>query len=158
MGMRRTSSVGEPPPDPAGVAAAELVRDVLWNASVDLHYDPADMADIGPPEPPDPRVLTASAPVPAGWCTTMTVHLDERVAGLLSPGGGTPPRPLAALPDAALRTCATFGAVTVDPVSGALPPPVRRALRDSVIVELLRRQRDGSGGAEPPELLAEILE
>jgi ABC-type amino acid transport substrate-binding protein len=71
--------------------AADFVRGVLWNASVDLHYDPVSMADPGPVEPPDPRVLTATAEVLEGWCTTMTVHLDERIASLLTPGGGVPP-------------------------------------------------------------------
>ena len=158
MGSRRTSSVGAPPPDPIGMAAAEFVRGVLWNASVDLHYDPVSMADPGPVEPPDPRVLTATAEVLDGWCTTMTVHLDERVASLLSPGGGAPPEPLAALPDAALRTCAAFGPVLAGRGPERLNPSVARALRDSVIVYLLGQQQDASGTPEPAGLLAEILE
>nr|MDQ3385726.1 hypothetical protein [Actinomycetota bacterium] len=106
MGTRRTSSVGKLPEDPVGLAAAELVSSVLWNAKVELHYDPAG---AGPPAPPaGDAALRASRVLLDGWCTTMVVHLDDQIAGLLTPGGGAPPGPLASIPEAALRACATF--------------------------------------------------
>ena len=154
MGTRRTSSVGELPEDPVGLAAAELVGSVLWNAKVELHYDPAG---DGPPSPPGgDTALRASRAVLDGWCTTMVVHLDDQVAGLLAPGGGAPHGPLASIPEAALRACATFAGVASHP-SGTLNPAVRRALRDAVVVELLSQQ-GRAGTAEPAWLLAEILE
>ena len=156
MGTRRTSSVGQPPHDPVGLAVAELVTALLWNASVDLHYDPVHLVGAAPEPQADTRVLRASRQVLDGWCTTMTVHLDERVAGLLAPGGGAPTEPLATLPDAALRACAAFPPVAAGP--GGLSPPMRRALRDTVIVTLLSDQRDGTESPAQARLLAEILE
>lgn len=156
MGVRRTSSTGAVPDDPVGVAVAELVAGVLWKAKVDLHYDPVHLL---PPSPPGPTetALQASRVVLDGWCTTMVVHLDERVSDLLQPGGEGPPKPLAAIPEAALLACATFAGVATHDRTGTLSPSVRRALRDTVIVELLSQQgREGT--PEPAWLLAEVLD
>ncbi len=156
VGIRRTSSTGEVPDDPVGLAVAEFVAGVLWKASVELHYDPVGPLTSAPPSPPD-IALRATRVVLDGWCTTMVVHLDEQVAGLLTPGGGAPPKPLATIPEAALLACATSAGVGTDDRSGTLSPSVRRALRDTVIVELLSQQ-GGAGSAEPAWLLAEVLE
>ena len=156
MGLRRTSSTGVVPDDPVGVAVAEFVAGVLWKAKVELHYDPVD-ALPPPPDGPTEAALRASRVVLDGWCTTMVVHLDERVSDLLKPGGGAPPKPLATIPEAALLACAAFAGAAAHDRPGTLSPAVRRALRDTVIVELLSQQgREGT--AQPAWLLAEVLE
>jgi hypothetical protein len=153
--VRRTSSTGTIPEDPLGEVVARQLVDLLGRADVELRYDPVDDPPP-PPPPPVPGVLAAAAAVLPGWTTTLTVTLDPRVAGLVAAGRSGAPEPLAALPAAALRAIGHL-APTVRP--GRLSPALRRALRDTVVVEFLGHHRTAGAPPDgPPWLLAETLE
>ena len=159
MRVRRTSSVAQLPDDPVGMALAEFIVDLLGQATVELQYTPVG----GPPTTSADgsdrrRFSTGSHDVLEGWHTTLAVRLEGRVAGLVEPGGASPPELLAALPKASLRAGAQFRDVATAS-SGMLSPSVRRALRDTVVVELLKQHQGGvSPTREPPLLLADTLE
>lgn len=152
------SSADDAPDDPVGTAVAGFVGELLDRSVVELRYDrvgaPADGSAVA-----DPAVLSsASAEVIAGWRTTMTIRLQEPAAGLHAVEGTAQPEPLETLPEAALQAALQFRGA-VDPVSGTLSPSVRRALRDTVVVEFLFAHQPAMwGSAKPRWLLADVLE
>ncbi len=159
MQLRRVSSTSEVPDDPFGMAVAELIVELLGQTAVELQYTPTDQP------PPDPRAgrdhapfATASHQVLEGWRTTLTISLGERIGRLVRGDHASPLEPLAGLPEACLRAIAQFRGVVSAP-SPTLSPSIRRALRDSVVVEFLsHRQDDSAHLKEPTWLLAETLE
>jgi hypothetical protein len=152
------SQVGDAPPDPVGTAVAGFVSELLDRSMVQLRYDRIGSPTAADPTA-DPSVLSsASAEVIEGWRTTMTVRLQEPAAGLHAVEGPTPPEPLEALPEAALNAALQFRGA-VDPASDTLSPSVRRALRDTVVVEFLFAHQPAMWDtAKPRWLLAEVLE
>jgi hypothetical protein len=94
---------------------------------------------------------------PAGWRVTCTLTLGERIAKFVSPDSRQVLTLFHALPPAALRAASQlrgrYGGDTT-----ALSPPLRRALRDSIVIELLA---DYAGASERPattDLIAETIE
>lgn len=125
------------------VVAATLVE-IFQGASVALVYSPDD-APL--PEPPDS--LTTSSAVsegPAGWRVTCTLTLLDRIAGLISPESTHVLALLSALPGAALRAASRFrSGRSAD--SLPMSPAQRRAMRDTIVIELLA---DYAGAADRP--------
>ena len=77
-------------------------------------------------------VAEASAEVLDGWITTITVGFGDGTIARVE----SIPEALRALPEAALRAAQAFRHSTAG-TSGKLSPTIDRALRDTVIVELL---------------------
>lgn len=134
MTWRRSCTVDQPPEDPVGDAVAAALAEVMVGSSVELLYSPRGK----PPMVASSEVGTALATSdgPPGWDLTIVVRLVERVARLLQPGTRTTLAELLdALPGAGVRAADRLrhhlGVV------GALPPPLRRALRDDVATEIL---------------------
>ncbi len=146
---------GAPPADPVGDAVVEFISELIGNAHVELHHSPH-----GDPTPPPTIngggsvVATASADVLDGWTTTISVSFGERAAEIVD----SVPDALLALPNAALKAAADFQRLR-DVPTARLNPSVRRALRDSVVVELLGHHQ---GWHRPEcassELIADTLE
>lgn len=159
MPWLQTSSVDSVPADPWGTAMAEALTDLVAGATVELRYQPA-----GAPRDPVPTdVATATADVagPDGWQTTVVVRPEGRVAQLIAAGD----RPsltelLAALPGAGARAVAQFRRPE-EPVGGGspVPPAQRRALRDTVAVEVLSTYLASRLPVDPrPGLIADTIE
>jgi DisA bacterial checkpoint controller nucleotide-binding len=145
------------PDDPVGMAMADFVGELVGRAAVEVHYTPGCEPPATPRAEDGVILASASRPVPDGWCTTLTVRLDARMASLLATDT-SPARQLEALPEAALRASEQFRSM-VGSGSGVIVPSVRRALRDSVVVEFLSQRQDPAlQRAEPPWLLADTLE
>jgi hypothetical protein len=147
------------PVDAVGVAVAHFIGELIGNAIVELSHEPvggqASALPAAPATSIDGRVVaSASACVLDGWMTTITVGFGERAAIRVK----SVPEALLALPAAALRAAEAFSHVTVRP-NGRLSPSVERALRDTVIIELLSHHQ---GWTKPEcastELLADTLE
>jgi hypothetical protein len=156
--LTTSSTTHQVPEDPAGEAAALAITEILHPAAVELVYTPIDGpapavhecdADGGP------VAVAASGPGPDGWTITCTVRLFGRIATLAEADGDGLKDLLCALPAAALRAAARVR----HPVASGrkLDAPLRRALRDLVVVEVLGRHR-GVGGADATSLVAETLE
>ncbi len=143
------------PPDPVGRAVGAFIAELLGNAIVELGYQ-AVGGELPPPSLPIEGhvAATASAEVLEGWTTTINVRFGERGASRVE----SVPEALLALPAAALRVAESFSHATIRP-TGRLSPSVERALRDTVIVELLSHHQ---GWSKPEcastELLADTLE
>ena len=158
MELHRTCTHGTPPEDPVGRAAADLVGELLGQATISLHYTPAGGAPCQAPDADDPDVLaSATEEVVEGWQTTMTVHVDPQVAPLVASAGTSLPEPLVTLPDAALRAAR---ALAHGPGQGAaaLEPALKRVLRDAVVVEFLHGHQPWTQLGGSPSLVAEALE
>ncbi|NND73837.1 MAG: hypothetical protein HKN44_02420 [Ilumatobacter sp.] len=145
----------QPPDDPVGEVVADFVRELLGNAEVDLRYTPVDASS--PSDPPStfvgPVVVSASAVLVDGWTTTLSIGFGVRSAAHVA----AVPDALLSLPDAALRAAGRFGPMRR--VDGRLGPAVERALRDTVIVELLSHHQGWTDReCAPSELLAATLE
>lgn len=149
-----------PPADPVGDAIAEFVSELIGNATVDLTYTPAGepvpaASDDGGRNGDGGSVIaTATGEVLDGWTTTITVSFARRAAARVD----SVPDALLALPHAALRAAASFRHLP-ELAGGRLTPSMRRALRDSVVVELLSHHQ---GWSHPEcastELVADTLE
>lgn len=154
VGIERSATVGDPPADPAGDAVAATALEILADASVEQIYSPIDA-----PEPlvDSTSLATASAtgPGPHGWRLTLVIHLSRRIAPLV-----TAEAPLVdilgALPEAALRAAAQFR--YAPGTRSSLTPSMRRALRDTVVVEVLGLQNAVPWGDSTHDLFAEIIE
>jgi hypothetical protein len=156
MALQRTSTVEEIPADPIGDAVAEALADIM-GVSVELAYSP-----VGTPSRPviaDPGTAFAVGDGPTGWCLTTIVRLDDRVARLVAASGGTSiPELLAALPGAGLEAAAALRHHHGDGAAG-LGAALRRALRDSVAVEVLAQYlRARMGPCISSELVEETVE
>ena len=77
-------------------------------------------------------VAEASAEVHPGWITTITVGFNERAGARVE----SFPEALLAVPAAALRAAEAFANAPIGH-NGQLSPALERALRDTVVVELL---------------------
>jgi hypothetical protein len=151
----RTSTVDHLPDDPAGEMGAAAVTEIFQGASVELAYSPA--AAPAPPAGDGGSVGQAHGEGPPGWRVTCTLTLSERIAPLVSPKSAQVLRLLHALPAAAVRAAARF---RTDP-ERALPQlaaPMRRALRDTIAIELLATYAGASEQASITDLIAETVE
>ncbi len=146
----------EPPHDPIGDSLRIFVGELLTNAIVALVHTPIGAADPPAPESVDAVIASASAELVAGWTTTLTVGFGAKSASRVE----SVPEALRALPQAALRAGARFSSLAESPLS----PSMERALRDTVVVELLtQHQVDAVATVERVEcasstLLADTLE
>jgi DisA bacterial checkpoint controller nucleotide-binding len=153
--MRRSSTVSELPWDPVGEAVAESAAEILEGTVVELVYAPTD----APPPPVTETLTTASASGegPAGWQITCVVRLDGPLAAVATPDSTRLLEILDALPGAALRSATQFRAET-----GAAPkslnPSMRRALRDTLVVEVLAHLQEMRGATAATDLIAETIE
>lgn len=139
------------PVDPVGDAVVRFIGELIPNATVDLRYEPLD-APPGVPAPPTPSITSAAAEVVPGWRTTISVGLRDRGIATIE----SVPDALLALPHAALRAAVGFRHLAVD---DGLTPAVERALRDTVVVELLGHHQGWfDPECAPTELLANTLE
>lgn len=144
------------PHDAIGESVRRFVAELLGNADVELEHVPLDAVFSGlagaEAERSQELVLaSASAEIIDGWMTTLTVSFGSGSAARVD----AVPDALLALPHAALRAISRFSARN----EVALSPAIERALRDTVVIELLGHHQ---GWAEPecasPTLLAETLE
>jgi hypothetical protein len=146
--------VPEIPDDPVGDAVAETVIEILGNASVALDYFPR-----GSPPPPPPgegALASAIGAGPEGWQVQLSVGLNKRIAPLVRPDKTSFRHLVAGLPEAALRAVERIGpTVPARPLS----PAVRRALRDTVAIEVLgHHQAATSDQPATTDLMAEVIE
>jgi hypothetical protein len=152
----RRRSTGPPlPPDPAGETAAETIAEILQGATVDLVYSPLDAPP--PPRTVEPGTATASGPGPAGWRITCTIRLGDPGDTVITPDSTGLLAVVDALAPAAIETAAQF---RTDRHVGTRPlnPPMQRALRDTLAVEVLARHPALRDGPPTPDLVGEILE
>lgn len=154
MSWVRTSSTGVVPADPVGEAVAAAAAEVFVGADVELRYAHAPADDIEG----DGALACAYDDDPPGWVTTLTVRLSDRMAPFVRASSDTLRDILEALPTAALRTARRFRPVHCrdeSPVSAA----VRRALRDTMAVELLTEiTRVRSRYNVPSDLVADTID
>ena len=147
QGWRRSSTVSEVPPDPVGEAVAESITEILEGAVVELVYSPAG-ARRSPPEQVGTTTATASGDGPPGWRVTCIVRLEGPLAAVVTPDSTRLVEILSALPSAALQAATRFRGDT----GGAqrpLTPSMRRALRDSLVVEVLAEYRGVTDAHRP---------
>ena len=140
------------PPDPAGEAAVEAVTEIMQAASVELTYSP-DGAPL-PTAREGTTSMTASGAGPPGWQVTCTVSLGEPLASLVTPDSTRLLEILDAMPGAAIRAAARLRPAGEMPLS----PAVRRALRDTLVIELLAHHPAMRAASAPTELVAETIE
>ncbi|HEY3725294.1 MAG TPA: diadenylate cyclase [Acidimicrobiia bacterium] len=151
----RTSTVEHLPDDPVGICAASALAGIFRGARVELVYSPDDA-----PLPLRGDGVATTSVVgdgPPGWRVTCTLRLTERIAKLVSPDSRQVLRLFHALPGAALRAASQLrGRPGAE--SGGISPSLRRALRDTIVIELLG---DYAGSPDRPStthLIAETLE
>lgn len=143
MNPTHTSHPPEAPHDPIGESLRAFVRELLTNAVVELVHTPVG-ADRPSPAPSDDAVMaSASAELVAGWTTTLTVGFGVKTASRVE----SVPEALRALPQAALRAGARFASMT----ESKLSPAIERALRDTVVVELLTQHQVVADTGNPGE-------
>jgi DisA checkpoint controller-like protein len=151
-----SSTVSRLPPDPVGEAAAEAITEIIEGTVVELVYSPSDA-----PTPPEPEPATTTAVAtgdgPAGWQITCIVQLVGPLAGVLT--GSTPLLEiLDTLPGAALRAATFFRSDAGGETPKPFTPSMRRALRDTLVTELLAHLPAVRGAAAPTELIGETIE
>jgi DisA bacterial checkpoint controller nucleotide-binding len=156
-GWRRSSTVSLLPADPAGEAVAEAITDILEGIAVELAYWPAG-APAPPPAPLGLETASATGDGPPGWRITCTVRVVGPLAAVVTPDSHRLLEMLNALPVAALRAAALFRPDTLAEAPAPLTPSMRRALRDTMAVELLAHHPATGGAAGATELIAETLE
>jgi hypothetical protein len=138
-----------------GDAIAATVSEVLGGASVDLVYSPA-----GGPAPSGPDGLataTAVGPGPDGWQITFNIRLESRIAPQATPDGGALSEILHGLPGAALRAAAQFDPLRRESID-ELTPAMRRAVRDTVVIELLGHHSAARAVPTTTQVLADTIE
>jgi len=155
QGWRRSSTVAEVPPDPVGEAVAESITEILEGAVVELVYSPAGAP--APPEQVGTTTATASGDGPPGWRVTCIVRLEGPLAAVVTPDSTRLVEILRALPSAALQAATRFRGDTGG-VQRPLTPSMRRALRDSLVVEVLAEYAASRRAPAPTELIAETIE
>jgi hypothetical protein len=154
MDWRRSSTVDHLPEDPVGEVVAATLVEIFRGASVELVYSPDDAPAPGPAH--SLGVASATGEGPPGWRITCTVTLLDRIALLLTPESTQVLSLLRGLPDAAMRAQSGFRSRRLG--DGSLSPSLRRALRDTIVIELIG---DFAGAANRPtttELIAETIE
>ncbi len=155
MNWTRASTVDHIPEDPVGDIIAAALVEIFQGASVELLYSPDD----APLPQPATSLATANATGdgPAGWQLTLTMKLRDRIAVLVSPESTQVLRLFNTLPSAAFRAAARFRTrrgTDAAPVN----PPIRRALRDSIVIELLADYAGAPGRPVTTDLIAETIE
>jgi hypothetical protein len=155
MPWRRSSTVEQLPSDPVGEAVAATIAEVLGRASVELVYAPP--GDPMPPAPDGPATASAVGVGPSGWGTRLIVTLGGRRASAVTSANTPLLEILGALPGAGLRAAERFWAVRGDGAP-ALTPAMKRALRDTIVVEALSRHHACGGHGAATELFAEIID
>jgi hypothetical protein len=153
-GWRRSSTVSQLPPDPVGEAVAATIPEVLQGALVELVYSPADAPP--PPVPGGTATASASDVGPPEWRITCIVRFDGPLASLVTPESTRLLEILNTLPGAALRAATRFRGAGAGP--SAPTPAMRRALRDTLIVETLAAYAATRGVHGVDELIAETIE
>ncbi len=145
----------EQPVDPVGDAVGSFIAELLNTATVELSYHRVGDEPSRALFPSAMMVVAeASAEILDGWVTTITVGFGDGTIARVE----SIPEALRALPDAALRAAHAFRHSPAG-LSGKLSPTVDRALRDTVIVELLSHHQGWTQpGCASTELLAETLE
>jgi hypothetical protein len=155
MDWHRSSTVDHLPDDPVGEVVAAALVEIFQGATVELVYSPDDA-----PLPEAPTGLTTTSATgdgPVGWRITCTMKLRERLAEFVSIESSQVLTLFNALPGATLRASARFrGRHHVD--TTAFNPPLRRALRDTIIIELLGEYAGAADRPATTELIAETLE
>lgn len=153
---KRSSTVKEVPADPVGDAAAESIAEILQGAVVELLYSPADTEP--PPAPVEPATATASGDGPAGWRMAYSVRLGEPIAALVLSDSTRLMEVVSALPRAALRAAARFRLSDAGDAPQPLTPSLQRALRDTIVIEVLAHHQAMRGGTAITGLIAETVE
>lgn len=133
---RRSSTVDHLPPDAVGEAVAAAISEILGGASVDFVYYPDD--DPPPAAPEAGSTAAATGRGPAGWLIQSVVRLVGRVAPGTTPESTPLLQILHALPGAGLQVAERFRAVGGD-AAAPVTPFLRRALRDTIVIETLGR-------------------
>jgi DisA bacterial checkpoint controller nucleotide-binding len=153
---RRVSSGPPLPPDPAGEAVAEAITEILQGATVDLVYSLLDAAP--PPAHVAPGIATASGRGPAGWRITCTIRLGAAGETVITPESTGLMAVVDAMAPAALRTASQFRNDDGDDGPRPLNPSARRALRDTLAVEVLAGHPALPDARPTTELIGETLE
>ncbi|MDQ6854836.1 MAG: hypothetical protein M3046_14290, partial [Actinomycetota bacterium] len=153
-GWQRSSTVSELPADPVGEAVAEAITEILEGAVVELVYSPTD----SPPQPTPASATTAAASGdgPPGWQVTCIVRLEGPLA-VVTPDSARLLEILNTLPRAALQAAARFRGDIGAPQK-PVTPSMRRALRDSFVVEILAAYAATRRAPAATELIAETIE
>ncbi len=161
--IQRSSPTGSVPPDPIGIAVAEFVGDLLSLATIQLRYRPIGW-EPSPGEDPAPvgsesnPVASESRQILDGWVTTLIVDFEDRIPSSVAAAQSELGQTLESLPAAALVAADRFQSIN-GPTSESLSPSLRRALRDTVVVEFLAQHPIWRGsGCDPRTLIAETLE
>lgn len=146
---------GELDSDPVGQSLRTCISELLGTTRVHITYHRVGAVAPDDATAPDEVVVAeASAEVHTGWITKITVGFGERAGARVE----SFPEALLAVPAAALRAAEVFIDAPIGR-TGRLSPSLERALRDTVIVELLSHHQ---GWTKPEcastELLAETLE
>ncbi len=156
--IHRSSTTGSVPPDPIGIAVAEFVGDLLSLATIKLRYRPIgwetspEEAPMLGPEP----VASESRQILDGWITTLIVDFEDRIPSSVALAQSELGQTLRSLPAAALVAAHQFQSINR---SNGLSPALRRALRDTVVVEFLAQHPIWhDSGCDPRTLIAETLE
>jgi hypothetical protein len=157
MPWTRSSTVDHLPADPVGEVVAAAASEIFRAAAVELVYSPADapLPDVHP----GPTTASATAAGPDGWQVTCVLEVRGAIAALITPDSLPLLELLHALPRAALRAASEFRGVR----AGAEPPgpPTRRAIRDTIVIELVAGYAAGVGVEEDARhttLIGETLE
>lgn len=156
---RVTADGAAPPLDPVGTTVAEFLVDLLDGIVVSLAYSRCEQ-DESPVPASRPPIVIASRQGPGEWTTTLHVRLagvTGLVYGSTDPEGGSLPPELSELPEAALRAADAIGRdAGVD--GNDLIAPLRRALRDAVVIEMLVGELTRlSGGALDEDGLCDFM-
>jgi len=157
MPWTRSSTVDHVPADPVGDVAAAAVAEIFRAAAVEMIYSPAD-APL-PVAPAGPTTASATAPGPDGWEVTCVLEVRGAIAMLITPDSLPLLELLHALPRAALRVATQFRGLRA--TTAPLGPPTRRAIRDTIVVELVAGYAPGVGiedDARHTTLIGETLE
>ena len=155
MAWDRRATSGAAPADPAADLVAAALCDLFQGADVQLVYSPA--ADPAPRVAPTLGVTSETGDGPDGWRLTVVLSLTARIAALVTNKSVEVLRLLDTLPGAALRTAARFR-TGCSRLPGPPETTLRRALRDTLAIELLAAY---AGAAERPgltNLVAETIE
>ncbi len=155
MSWQRSSTVHHLPEDPLGEVVAATIVEIFQGASVELVYSPDD-APL-----PEPAVSPASASStgdgPPGWRITCTLTLLDRIATLITPDSTQVLTLLNALPRAAMRATPRFR-VRRNAEVAPMSPALRRALRDTIAIELVGEYAGAVDRPATTDLIAETVE
>jgi hypothetical protein len=160
VSVTSSSTTDVVPHDPAGEAAAIAITEILHPAAVQLRYSPCDHSgdEVSDCPAADPVAVAATGPGPEGWELTFSLKLSGRIAAMTAEKDDELGSLLCLLPAAALRAAARVRRSGMQP--DRLDAPLRRAVRDLVVVELLGHHPalTNGDGIDATALVAEALE